>query len=80
MDAIGAEHDEDNRDFAKIIRLAQERGFARRDLDPRIGAALLQAVEIARITDETSSETLSNEQWARLTFGIYDAFILASGT
>lgn len=76
-DAIRAEQDENNRGFEEMIRLAQAKGFARKDLDPRIGAAMLQGIGISRITDEASSEPLSDDQWAELTFEIYNAFILA---
>lgn len=76
-DAIRAEQDENNRGFEEIIRLAQDKGFARKDLDPRVGAALLQGIGISRITDEASSEPLSNSQWADLTFEIYDTFFFA---
>jgi AcrR family transcriptional regulator len=76
-DAIRAEQDNNNRAWQELIELAQAKGFARKDLDSREGAAIVQGIGISRIVDEVSSEPLSNERWADLTFKIYDALILA---
>ncbi|MEN9802475.1 MAG: hypothetical protein RLZ37_1600 [Actinomycetota bacterium] len=75
-DAIRAEQDASNLAWQELIELAQEKGFARKDLDVREGAALVQGLGISRIVDEVSSEPLSDERWADVIFKIYDAFLL----
>lgn len=75
-EAIRHEQDENNRAWHDLLVLAQEKGFVRSDVDPTVGAAFVQGIGISRITDEISTEPLSNEAWSRLLFDFYDKFLL----
>jgi AcrR family transcriptional regulator len=74
--AIRAEQDVSNQAWQAVIELAQEKGFARKDLDSREGASLAQGIGISRIVDEVSSDPLSDERWSELAFRIYEAVFL----
>jgi len=74
--AIRIEQDANNLEWQELIELAQEKGFVRKDIDARVGSALVQGIGISRVVDEVSSEPLSNERWAEMLFQIYDALLL----
>lgn len=74
--AIRIEQDANNLEWQELIELAQEKGFVRKDIDARVGSALVQGIGISRVVDEVSSEPLSNERWAEMLFQLYDALLL----
>jgi AcrR family transcriptional regulator len=76
-EAIRIEQDSNNLEWQELIEMAQEKGFVRKDIDARVGSALVQGISISRVVDEVSSEPLSNERWAELMFQFYDAMLLA---
>jgi AcrR family transcriptional regulator len=76
-EAIRIEQDANNLEWQELIELAQEKGFVRKDINARVGSALVQGISISRVVDEVSSEPLSNERWAELMFQFYDAMLLA---
>ena len=76
-DAIRAEQDFSNREWEDLVELAQSKGFLRQDVDPRVAAAILQAVGISRVVDEVSTDPLSDQQWAELTFEIFDRMLFS---
>ena len=76
-EAIRSEQDSSNREWEELVELAQSKGFVRKDVDPRVAATLLQAVGISRVVDEVSTDPLSDQQWAELTFEIYDRMLFS---
>lgn len=74
--AIRIEQDANNLEWQELIELAQEKGFVRKDIDARVGSALVQGIGISRVVDEVSSEPLSNERWAEMLFQVYDVMLL----
>lgn len=76
-EAIRHEQDQNNHAWHDLIVTAQAKGFVRSDVAPTVGAALVQGIGISRITDEISSEPMSNQAWADLLFDFYDKFLLA---
>jgi AcrR family transcriptional regulator len=75
-EAIRIEQDANNLEWQELIELAQEKGFVRKDIDARMGSALVQGISISRVVDEVSSEPLSDERWAELIFQLYDVMLL----
>lgn len=76
-EAIRAEQDSNNHEWEELVELAQSKGFVRKDVDPRMAATLLQAVGISRVIDEVSTDPLTDQQWAELTFEIYDRMLFS---
>lgn len=53
-------------DMADAITYAQEKGWVRRDIDPRAVAVLLQSYSLGRIVDDITDKKLDNSEWVRV--------------
>jgi len=66
-----------NSALEEVFRVQQELGNARKDMDPREMAVLIQAVSFGRLFRDIDSRMKKNDltQWAELTTAVYKLFI-----
>lgn len=51
--------------FADIAREAQEKGFIRKDVDPRVLATFVQAYSLGFALNDITSDPIAPEQWSK---------------
>ncbi len=78
-EAVRSEQDAVTQAWVDLIERGQEKGFVRRDVDPRVGAAVIQGVGISRIVEDVATDPLNDAAWAKLTFDIMDAMLFVKG-
>jgi len=66
-----------NSALAEVFRVQQELGNARKDMDPREMAVLIQAVSFGRLFRDIDSRMKKDDltQWAELTTAVYKLFL-----
>lgn len=55
-----------------VMREAQRRGFARKDIDARTIAVMLQSLALGRIVDDVADTHLGNERWAEAFYDLIE--------
>ncbi|HEV2427196.1 MAG TPA: TetR/AcrR family transcriptional regulator [Acidimicrobiales bacterium] len=68
---IGATQARLTDELALAVLTCQERGWVRRNLDPRAFAVYLQVVVFGRNLDDASDEPLAEDVWVRLVFDLF---------
>jgi len=77
--SIAAIQDDLTATWARTIRMGQERGFIRSDLDPHDIAVIAQSLAIGRIVDDAAGRQLGDGRWAAVAFAVLDSGFLVPG-
>jgi hypothetical protein len=59
-----------------VFREAQEKGFIKKELDPKVIAVFVQAYTIGIVVDDISTSPMDKEKWVNLIYSIFDKILL----
>jgi AcrR family transcriptional regulator len=59
-----------------VFREAQEKGFIKKELDPKVIAVFVQAYTIGIVVDDISTEPMDKDKWVDLIYSIFDKLLL----
>ncbi len=59
-----------------VFREAQEKGFVKKELDPKVISVFVQAYTIGIVVDDISTEPMNKELWVNLIYSIFDKILL----
>lgn len=74
---LGRESDRLAEGLTDLAREAQEKGFFRKDLNPKAIALLVQAYTLGKIVDDYSFSPVSDDDWNEIIMNIIDRVFIA---